>query len=569
MELNPGAEGSLVVGTGELLAAGQFRLSAAGHYQHRPLILFQQGQSAAAVSGRSTLHVAAAWAPLTRLQVAGQVPLVMLQNLGPGALNPAAPTSFLLSTPTVGVRLGLLTQSAQGGFDVAVGADVGLNVGNADGYARDDGPRFLPRVMAGRHLGPLRVALDVGLMIRPGGRITEESPRAQDELGNEVRLAGALASTGRRTRWELNVRGMVPLSKQPGSMELLPGLRYLVNPSLELFGLAGVGLGKTPGTPLFRVLAGGSFGSVLPRQGPGEASVRCDLGQSLPPEECPNRDDDGDGLRNGLDRCPLDPGNGEPDGCPIKDTDKDGIMDRLDACPLEPGPASRQGCPVRDEDGDGVEDEEDRCPREPGPRENQGCPLVDNDKDGISNDDDRCPDEPGPPEREGCPEEDLDKDGVPNREDMCVNAKGEASNLGCPAHELPLVSLAVDHLELRGNKVAFEKGQARLRPGVSLVLDWVARVMREHPEIPLVLVGAHTDDQGMADTNRLLTQQRAEVVRRYLIDKGVPAERLEARGYGPDVPLDTNLTANGRENNRRVEFKILREGHRGTDAPRR
>jgi outer membrane protein OmpA-like peptidoglycan-associated protein len=568
LDLNPGAEGSLVVGMGELLEAGQFRLSAVGHYSYRPLMLFRQGRAEAVVGGRSTMHVSAAYAVMNRLQVGFQLPVVMSQSLGPGASDPDVPKSFLLGTPTVGVRVGLLAQDSQGGFDVAVGGDVGLNVGNEAAYTRDDGLRYLPRVMVGRRFGAFRAALDAGLMIRPGGRVTQVGSSVQDELGNELRIGAALVSTGRRMRWELNVRGMVALSQQPSSVELMPGVRYLVNPSLEVFALAGVGVGKTPGTPLFRLLAGGSFGNVTPRRGPGESSVRCELGLSLSPEECPDKDDDGDGVRNIDDRCPVVPGTPERKGCPPQDSDGDGIEDMLDGCPTQPGPAANQGCPVLDDDVDGVKNDDDSCPSEPGPVENRGCPVKDRDKDNIPNDDDACPDEPGPIERQGCPEEDTDKDNVPNRADTCVDQPGSEGNLGCPEHETPLVAITPKQLELRG-KVYFEASQARIQQRSFSVLDWVARALREHPEIPKVVVGAHTDDRGFADENRRLSQQRAEMVRRYLLDKGVAPERIEARGYGPDRPIDSNATSIGRENNRRVDLFIIREGDVSTQEPRR
>jgi outer membrane protein OmpA-like peptidoglycan-associated protein len=470
------------------------------------------------------------------------------------------------------VRLGLFTQKEQGGLDVAVGGDVGLPVGSADGLGRDDGMRYLPKVMVGRRFGFLRAAVDAGFLVRPQVRIlgssesNEESTTVLDEVGNEIRIAAALATTGRRMRWEFNVRGMVPMSKQQASAELLPGVRYLVNPSLEVFALAGVGLGKAPGTPLFRFLAGGSFGSVTPRRGPGESSVNCDPGLPHTLEECPEMDEDADGVRNIVDQCPLVPGTPERKGCQQQDSDKDGLEDLLDACPTEPGPVATQGCPPRDQDGDSVEDDQDRCPMTPGPATNQGCPVSDRDKDGIENDQDECPDEPGPIERKGCPEEDSDKDGVPNRVDSCADQPGVESNLGCPEHEVPLVAITPKELELRG-KVYFEASQSRIQQRSFSVLDWVAKVMREHPEIPRVVVGAHTDDRGFADENRRLSQRRAEEMTRYLIGKGVAAERLEPRGYGPDRPIDSNATSIGRENNRRVDFKIIRDGE-STEAPR-
>ena len=157
---------------------------------------------------------------------------------------------------------------------------------------------------------------------------------------------------------------------------------------------------------------------------------------------------------------------------------------------------------------------------------------------------------------------------MPNRVDTCVHASGVESNLGCSEHEVPLVAITPSKLDLRG-KVFFEASQARIQQRSFELLDWVAKVLREHPEIPRVVVGVHTDDRGFADQLRRLSQQRAEEVRRYLIGKGVAADRLEARGYGPDRPIDSNATSIGRENNRRVEFKIIRAGDASTDEPQR
>jgi outer membrane protein OmpA-like peptidoglycan-associated protein len=125
---------------------------------------------------------------------------------------------------------------------------------------------------------------------------------------------------------------------------------------------------------------------------------------------------------------------------------------------------------------------------------------------------------------------------------------------------MPLVAITPRVLELRG-KVFFEASQARVQSRSFEVLDWVAKVIREHPEILRVVVGAHTDDRGFAEQNRILTQRRAESVVQYLTGKGVPAERLDAKGYGSDRPIDSNATSVGRENNRRVEFIIIREGN--------
>lgn len=77
--------------------------------------------------------------------------------------------------------------------------------------------------------------------------------------------------------------------------------------------------------------------------------------------------------------------------------------------------------------------------------------------------------------------------------------------------------------------------------------------MNEHPVLPLMVVGAHMND---------LSQQRAEDVRRYLIDKGVP----EARGDGSERPIDSNETSIGCANNCHVDFKYIRDGYESTEV---
>jgi outer membrane protein OmpA-like peptidoglycan-associated protein len=570
LELNPGAEGSLLVGMGELLPAGDYRVSLVAAYAHSPLLLDLDGQVFSIVGGRATTHAAVAYAPLDWLQVMLQVPLAFQLTGNLGDTGFAAPASFGLGTPTAAARVGLLTQTEAGGIDLAMELGAGLPVGSAAMLGRDDGMlRLAPRLMVGRHFGFIRAGLEVGFVRRLRQRITETAVVAQDQIGNELRVGAAIATTGRRLRWEMNVRGMVPLTEQPGSAELLPGVRYLVNPSLEMFAMMGVGVGSAPGTPLFRMMVGGAFGDATPRRGPGESSVNCAPGLPHTIEECPDMDEDNDGVRNIDDRCPTVPGDVARKGCSAQDTDGDGLEDMLDGCPFEPGLAANQGCPLRDADKDETPDETDSCPNDPGPADNRGCPVRDTDKDGIDNDKDECPNEAGPVARNGCPESDTDKDGVPNRIDSCATESGDPSNKGCPGHVQPLVQIEVRELKLT-NKVMFLPEQPRIDLARSSdVLDWVARVIREHPEMPLVVVGAHTDNRGVPDNNRRLSQARAEAVRQYLISKGVPPERLQAQGYGQDRPIDTNLTSIGRENNRRVEFIIVDPEQEKAGSPRR
>lgn len=555
MDLNPGAAGSVMLGTGELLPAGDYRFSAVGHYQHNPLVFARGEQVLPIVGSRATLHLAGAYAPLSWLELGVQVPVVALQtgaNLGAEQIN--RPAEYGLGTPLASARVGFLSQLDGAWGDLAVEMGVGAPIGNANGFTRDAGFRYAPRMMVGRRFGWFRLALDARMMLRP--KLAEYADRdfARGPIGNEAQVGLALALVGNRTRWEFDVRGTIPLDEESGSVELMLGPRYLVNPSLEVFAMAGVGGGSTPGTPLFRTLIGASWGKVIPPRLPDESAVNCapELDHSV--EECPDLDEDEDGVPNGVDQCDDEAGPLERQGCPRKDIDGDGIEDKLDACPEALGVAAWQGCPMPDQDKDGIEDGRDVCPSEPGPELSRGCPLKDRDKDEVEDDVDQCPDLAGPADRQGCPESDLDRDNIPNVLDTCAKEPGPLDNRGCPAHEVPRVTLTRKQIELT-EKVFFVPGQSRVRTDSFEVLNWVAKVILEHPELPLIVVGAHVDDR-VTNAQRL-TQARAEEVRAYLIQRGIAPDRLQAKGYGSERPIASNATSIGREANRRIEFTIV------------
>ncbi|RMF14978.1 MAG: hypothetical protein D6761_08645 [Candidatus Dadabacteria bacterium] len=106
------------------------------------------------------------------------------------------------------------------------------------------------------------------------------------------------------------------------------------------------------------------------------------------------------------------------------------------------------------------------------------------------------------------------------------------------------------------DKVYFRTGSAEIDQRSHEILDELAQALIENPQIRKVEIAGHTDSVGRHAANVRLSQARAAAVRKYLIDKGVEPERLVARGYGPDRPVDTNDTPEGRANNRRVEFVI-------------
>lgn len=112
---------------------------------------------------------------------------------------------------------------------------------------------------------------------------------------------------------------------------------------------------------------------------------------------------------------------------------------------------------------------------------------------------------------------------------------------------------AQERLVLRG--VNFATDSAEIDPASAVVLDVAADQLRGRPGVSVVVEG-HTDSTGSDAHNQALSQRRADAVRQYLVRKGVPAERLTARGFGESNPIASNDTADGRAMNRRVELEV-------------
>ena len=104
--------------------------------------------------------------------------------------------------------------------------------------------------------------------------------------------------------------------------------------------------------------------------------------------------------------------------------------------------------------------------------------------------------------------------------------------------------------------VFFETGSSALKEVSKYELTNVASVLNQYKDINIELSG-HTDSQGDDDANQILSEQRAEVVLQELLKLGVDSSRLSSKGYGESNPIDSNETAEGRQNNRRTELKII------------
>lgn len=277
---------------------------------------------------------------------------------------------------------------------------------------------------------------------------------------------------------------------------------------------------------------------------------KCPNEKGVAPDGCPVRDRDEDGVPDKADKCPEDAGT-EPDGCNPKDSDLDTLPDKADKCPEEAGIAP-DGCPDPDPDKDSVPRDRDRCPDVAG-IEPDGCPDPDPDKDTVAADADRCPDVAGVPP-DGCP--DQDADGLADDKDGCPD-KPETKNAfqdgdGCP-DELPK-ELAKFTGSIKG--ITFTSGKAEITAASFKVLDEAAAVLTQFGDLRMEIQG-HTDNSGEAEKNKVLSQARADAVKVYLMSKGIAEARLTAIGYGPDVPVGDNNTAEGKAKNRRIEFKLI------------
>ncbi len=274
------------------------------------------------------------------------------------------------------------------------------------------------------------------------------------------------------------------------------------------------------------------------------------------------KDRDRDGVVDRLDRCPNTPMGELVDatGCAIpKDRDGDGVLDTADRCPNTPTGmrVDANGCPI-DADGDGVPDRLDRCPdTEAGITvDSQGCPAAtDTDGDGVVDATDRCPNTPrgANVDTDGCViPQDSDGDGVDDSIDRCPRTASDVQvdAVGCPI----LFREQQTTLVLEG--VRFQTGRSALTQPARAILLTVAQSLIGNPTIQVEVAG-HTDATGSRDTNMRLSQARADAVRDFLIRNGVDAERLVARGYGPDQPIADNGTVVGRAENRRVELRRL------------
>lgn len=147
---------------------------------------------------------------------------------------------------------------------------------------------------------------------------------------------------------------------------------------------------------------------------------------------------------------------------------------------------------------------------------------------------------------------DDDNDGVPNKFDKCPGtpAGTVVDGSGCP-----LSTVACRVLKEAYENLEFEFGKAVIKESSFASLDNLVKVLLEK-DFSLKIAG-HTDIIGSRLFNYKLSKERAEAVKAYVVSKGGNPSRIEAIGFGPDQPIASNSTEEGRKRNRRVEFTFF------------
>jgi outer membrane protein OmpA-like peptidoglycan-associated protein len=540
------------------------------------------------VQNRLAGHLTGAIALFNWIQIGAELPVLLFQNRDSSAADDGdAPLgSFGLGDIRLYPKLSILREQDGNKINIGVQVPISFPSGQFTDYFGETGVTFSPTVLVSKTVYGLRIGGNVGLRTR-----TQQNESFLDKTDNEIlyRLGAGYqfdVVPEHMTEFAVNVAGV---SRLGGFLEQIP-VRNPVEVQGELshniWGPVSVSLGAAYGVvsgsggPDYRIFGGVALAGRAPLDPdgdgingnndkcPDQAEVKNGFDDV---DGCPdNADADNDGIADlgtlATDKCPTaaedKDGFEDDDGCPDDDDDKDGVKGDADKCPKDAedkdGFEDADGCPEADNDADGVLDAADKCPVEAEDKDtfedDDGCPEADNDKDGVLDAADKCPLEAGVVDNKGCPDPDRDGDTVVDRLDNCPDEKGTPENAGCAAKQL--VVIKADKLEIL-DKVFFATGKDVIQKKSFGLLDNVASVLNAHPEIKHVRVEGHTDNAGDAAKNKDLSTRRAASVVKYLVGKGVLAERLVSEGFGQDRPIADNATADGKAQNRRVEFVIV------------
>jgi len=385
------------------------------------------------------------------------------------------------------------------------------------------------RGIVGLRSGRLGIGINGGFLARPTARLgdIEQTNQLHYGVGASWRASRRLWAIG-ETFGNADLGGA-----GSASLEWLLGARWRPATAVSFACGFGAGIVDGIGAPDLRGFLQLAFTPgarpVEPLIG-GRVLTKRDLG-----------DDDGDGISNIDDKCPADAedkdGFEDGDGCREPDNDKDGIPDAFDGCVNgaedDDGFQDDDGCPDDDNDGDGIADAADLCASEP------------EDKDGFA-------------DQDGCPEPDNDSDGIADVTDKCpleaevINGKDDDD--GCADPGDSAVMPMPDRIELL-EPIMFAPNTAKINKKSFNVLGQVAATLRAHKEIVRLRVTVHVHPRNSRDQD--LSDRRAEAVAAWLVQWGIEASRIDARGFGSTKPLVPKTQKGAEQVNDRVELVVL------------
>jgi hypothetical protein len=537
-------------------------------YLRHPYIVYTAGSTAGStnlVDYQWWTELSASMGLFGRYQVGLALPFT-LYLAGDRVNDLGVPSGYRLTESGIGnVRIEgkalLATLGEDEQYTVALSAGLSLPTGETSSRPFLSDKNFTGRIKAigAADFGNLRAAANLGILLR------QTSSNFVTEMGHQLLYGvGAAYAVHRRVDVLLEAFGRSGLTQftsfysDVNPFEADIAGRYAVNGMFSVTAGGGRGFGSGIGAPDLRLFAMAAFTPDFrdrDKDGVFDVNDKCpdepeDRDGFQDNDGCPDPDNDFDKIPDDKDRCPGEAEDADQfeddDGCPDTDNDKDGISDLNDACPnaAEDGRGKRpkDGCPstTEDEDGDGINDTIDKCPDEPEDRDNfqddDGCLDPDNDADGIPDNFDNCPNDAEDPDgfedEDGCPDPDNDKDGLLDAVDRCPlqaeTLNGVKDDDGCPDPGTEVARLGQDRIEL-DEKVGFVSrgGKLQLKDSSAKFVNLVAMVMKGHPEIAKVRIEVRAEGVPQSET-----QKRAEVVRDFLVGKGVDAARLTPVGAG-------------------------------------
>jgi len=488
------------------LERGRYTLSLLGSYGRSPLSVETAGGDSLGdlIGSVGTLHLLGAYGVMDWLDVGVGISAHRMAGGSEFEEAPPALQSASLSSSKVAFgdlrivpRASLYRHAGPSGFDFGALLATWLPTGSNSVYAGESF-RIMPGLALDYAARNWMLAFNLGYMVRAAAEVLGSTVDDQLQLG-----AGGSVDLDPRfsllaeVATHLNVLSD-NFSSADVATEALVGVRYRSRAGFGAQLAGGPGIANGINSPIYRLVASvGYEGTTI--KPPAEI------------EETPELDADHDGIVDIADRCARDPEDRDQfeddDGCPDPDNDGDAVADTEDRCPLQA------------EDRDGYEDQD-------------GCSDADNDQDSVADASDACPNEPGVAEANGCP---------------------------APAASPAAVVVAAEKIELR-ETILFGNNNAQIQPESQPLIDEIAKVLNEHPEIELVSIEGHSDNRGAAAHNLKLSEARAKSVLEGLAARGIAAGRLTAKGFGLSQPIAENETEEGRAKNRRVELRIERRG---------